>query len=255
MKSINFFLQPTEYCDSGDDKVINLAKFIIKNGKDKRENALKFFYWVRDNIKYSVGDWNYKASQTAEIGYGTCTNKANLLIALLRSSKIPAGYGYMKVRGQEYFGKIMLPIFKKKVAKSSVHIFCNIFLNNQWIKCDPSDDKILCDKTHYFNSTTKTVNWNGYSDAMLNLDVRHIIFIENKPIANMDYIFKKKPRNGRGVPIKVANIYLDFLRNTETRFNSVQDVQKYFLRYLFLNYTFYFLLFFTFFWYKNIKNK
>lgn len=249
------YLKPTKYCDFENIKIIELAKSIINNSNDTRRNAIACFYWVRDNIKYYVGNWNYKASQTIDLGYGTCTNKANLLIALLRSINIPAGYGYMRVKGQEYFGEIIIPIFKKKVAKNSVHIFCYIFLDNYWIKCDPSDDKLLCDKTSYFNSTTQIVEWDGYHDAMINLNQNHIIYNHNSPIDNLDHLIDKKPRNGKGVPVKVANIYLDFLRHSKQKFNSISDVQIFFLKYLLFNYTLYFLIFFSIFWYKDIKNQ
>jgi hypothetical protein len=224
-ENLDEFLKPTDYCDYSNVKIETIAKEIISKHKNQTEQAIAAFYFVRDSIKYKIGIWKRSASETLLDGDGTCTNKANLLIALLRACNIPAGYGVMKVNGREYFGTAMLEIFKKRVAKVSTHIYAYVYLNNKWIKVDPSDDKRLCQNTNYFNYTTQLVDWDGYQDAKLNLKPEHIL--EDKgPIANIDYIFNKKPKNAKGVNVKVGNLYISFLRDTDKKFKTSKELEK-----------------------------
>jgi len=149
------------------------------------------FYWVRDNVLYRVGLWNVTAAETLAIREGTCTNKSNLLVALLRARGIPAGYGVMKVYGQKYFGPVAIPMLNRLVSKVSTHVYVAVYLDDKWIKCDPSDDKKLCSKTSHFNYTTTIVDWDGVNNAELNLNQDHIIS-DDFPIASIDNIMIKK---------------------------------------------------------------
>ena len=112
------------------------------------------FTWVRDNVLYRVGLWNKTASETLHEREGTCTNKANLLVAMLRSVDIPAGYGLLKVDGQKYWGPATPSIISKHVGRVSSHIFAMVYLD-RWICIDPSDDIQLCKNVGYI---TKTAN-------------------------------------------------------------------------------------------------
>ncbi len=107
------FLQETEYCDFSHPKIQRLAHKIGDKYDNPKDKAVALFYWVRDNILYRVGMWNKKASETLAETEGTCTNNANLFVALLRANYIPAGFGVMKVYGQKYFGPIAIPMLKK----------------------------------------------------------------------------------------------------------------------------------------------
>ncbi|MDQ3357003.1 MAG: transglutaminase-like domain-containing protein [Actinomycetota bacterium] len=67
---------------------------------------MRLYRFVRDEIPYAFGPWGVRASQTLAQGTGTCTNKANLLVALLRAAGIGAAYGVLRVDTQHYFGPI-----------------------------------------------------------------------------------------------------------------------------------------------------
>lgn len=240
----NNYLKETIYCDSQNILIKQKAEEITKDLHDKRDMAITIFYWVRDNIKYRVGFWQKSASDTLKNGVGTCTNKANLFVAFCRAKNIPSGYGIMKVYGQEYFGPIVLPLFKKKINEISTHVYACCFLENKWVRCDPSADRELSEKTSYFNSQSTLVDWNGYSDAMEKLQDNHIIS-DNYPLNNIDNIISKKHRRGKKNIIKIANLYIKFLRENNKIIKDPNCLQnlfvewlkaKYFLLYLFLKY-------------------
>ncbi len=235
--SSNDFLISSKYCDFKTASVYKKARNITGGSKDDRERAVALFYWVRDNILYRVGMWQRTASATLQEGEGTCTNKSNLLVAFLRANGIPAGYGVMKVLGQQYFGPIALPILRSMVSKYSVHIYTVVYLGGKWIKCDPSDDIVLSSNTAHFNSTTALIDWDGKNDAILNLDKKHVIKDEY-PFYSIDHIINKKSKRGRGIAVKVGNIFINYLRNN--KFNNIDDLNDSFIVYLKKHYSLYY---------------
>lgn len=241
MENFEDFLKETEFCDFLDTDIQKLSEEIVRNCKSDREIAVSAFYWVRDNILYRLGDWQHKASETLKEKEGTCTNKANLLVALLRCNNIPAGYGVLRVHGQEYLGPIS-SMFKKFIGKKSTHIYAGVYLNGKWIKCDPSDDKIFCENTCHFNPTTRIVEWDGINDAKMNFDNKYIIS-EEYPVANIDQIMKKRSRNAKGIQLKVSNIYVRFAREHGREAHNVIEFQSLFMQHLKKDYSPYFYLF------------
>jgi hypothetical protein len=241
-ENLNSFLQETKYCDFNNKKTKDLASGLTKASLSDKEKAVVLFNWVRDNILYRLGSWQKKASETLKEKEGTCTNKANLLIALLRANGIPAGYGIMKVDGQKYFGAIASPALTKFVGKISTHIYALAYLDGKWIKCDPSNDKELCASTSYFNPTTKLVIWNGRNDAIIDFN-KNYIFKETYPVANADSYIGKKAKNARGIPLKVANIYIKFARKNKRVINKPEELEHLFKSYLKKKYPLYYLAF------------
>jgi hypothetical protein len=248
------FLKETKFCDFSNPEVQKLAKEIAKNYKSNKEIAVSAFYWVRDNILYRVGLWQRKASETIKEREGTCTNKANLLVALLRANNIPAGYGIMKVYGQEYFSEIATPSLRKFIGKISTHIYALVYLENKWIKCDPSDDKKLCENTFYFNPTTRLVEWDGRKDATMNFDKRTIIE-DDYPVDNIDCYMEKKSKNARGIQLKVANIFIKFARQNKKIVKNGEEFELIFKNYLKKNYPLFFYSFILASFYRDLKSK
>jgi hypothetical protein len=246
------FVKETKFCDFSNKEIKKLADKLAENCKDDREFAISAFYWVRDNILYRVGLWQRKASETLKEKKGTCTNKANLLVALLRARNISAGYGIMKVHGQRYFGPVIIPMLQSGVAKISTHIFCCIYISGKWVKVDPADDKELSDKTSYFNEPSELVEWDGKTDALQKIDPDHIIKT-NYPIANIDEIMEKKPRNAKGIVLKTANLYIDFLRKNTNKIKSIKELELLFKKWFREKYFIYFLMFHIVIFYRQIK--
>jgi hypothetical protein len=252
----NAFLQPTEYCDSTHSNIQEVANRITKNHVSQKDKAVCLFYWVRDSVLYRVGRWQTRASVTLAERNGTCTNKANLLVALLRANNIPASYGVMKVDGQRYLGPIALPMLSKFIGKVSTHIYALAFLDNRWIKCDATDDKEFCDNTAHFNPTTRLVEWDGTSDATLNLNQAHILK-DDHPIANIDRWMANKQRGmiirGRGIPVSIGNIYIEFLRKNGRRVNNTSELETLFKDWLRKNHPWYFRGLSMLSWFKSEK--
>lgn len=248
------FLKETEYCDISHSSIQKLAQKVTCGYNSDKDKAIALFYWVRDNILYRVGNWDRKASETLMEKEGTCTNKSNLFVGLLRSLNIPAGYGIMKVYGQRYFGPVAIPILRIMVSRESIHVYTLVYLNNRWIKCDPSDDIELCKNTAYFNPTTKIVDWAGEEDAMLNLS-QDDIMRDNFPIISIDQWMKKRLKRWKGIPIRVGNIYIKYIRGYRGRIDNIQELEDNFKKWLRQEYSLYFYIFFFLFFLRKLQNK
>lgn len=61
------YLEPTDYCDSYSDEVARLASSLARKSISAEDTASRAFYWVRENIRYRLGDWGYTASKTLEM--------------------------------------------------------------------------------------------------------------------------------------------------------------------------------------------
>ncbi|MFA6458998.1 MAG: transglutaminase family protein [Candidatus Paceibacterota bacterium] len=240
--NLKSFLKATYYCDCENYEIQKIAKYFMDNSSNSTELAKKLFYFVRDSTVYKVGHWTKKASDTLKEKGGTCTNNANLLIALLRAANIPAGYGVMDVVGPDYFGPIVLPHLARNVSRKSKHVYCNVYLNNKWIKCDPSDDEPLSVNTAHLNPQSKVVEWNGLSDAMLNLNPNHIIKDEG-PFSNIDHIISKKMKHRRRIPVYVGNLYIQFLREEGKNILNICDIENLFSLWLLKKHSLVFVLY------------
>jgi hypothetical protein len=228
---IESFLVETAYCDYSHPLIQNEARKHKDKYRSQRELARALFYFVRDYTHYRVGNWNCKASETFLEKGGTCTNNANLLVALCRALGIPAGYGVMEVVGPDYFGPIILESFSSRVSKKTKHVYAFIYLDGRWIKCDPSDDEPLSLNTQHINPQSKVVEWNGISDAILNLNPSHIIS-DNGPFDNIDHLISKRQRRSIFIPVRVANLYISFLRQHGSKIKTIEELEPAFMRWL-----------------------
>lgn len=229
------FLLETSFCDCCNPAIKNivaqLKKEICCSTEDKRLLAVKVFNFVRDEIKYTVGNWQRKASETLRERKGTCTNSANLMVAMLRSSGIPAGYGLMRVEGKKYFGPITPNVLKQYISDSSVHVYVYVYLDGRWIRCDPSDDHDLAVGTQHINPQSTFVEWDGVNDAVLRLDPSHIIS-DIGPLQNIEELLQKKSRHQNRGYIVIANAYIQFLREHGQGIRNIEEIEKKFKKWL-----------------------
>jgi len=252
--NLNEFLQETRYCDYNNPMFKGLAYELTKHCSSDTERVVALFEYVRDNILYGFGEWGKKASTTLEEKRGMCTNSANLLVALFRSIGIPSGYGIMRVDTKEYFGPIMLSMFKDLVSKESVHIYTYVYLNNRWVKCDPSVDKFLSEKTSHFTPTTELLVWNGLNDRVDNIDLKYI-YSDLGPFSNIDDKLDKKPRGSTKNAIKIGNLYLDFLRENTIKIDDTGQLQPMFLSWLRNKYPIFYMSFLPIIKFKSFVRK
>lgn len=215
------YLSSTAYCDSHHPQVDKLLSFLARGLQTDRDIAVAAFNWVRDNIKYTVGKNSSLASQTLDSGEGSCSNKANLYVALLRAAGIPAAFRVFRVKTREYFGPLNSHRFSRFMSESSVHVFSSVFLDGRWLAADASDDKALSESSYHLNPPCKLVEFNGYEDAYLNLDPETITHADAQLFANIDGILGKASRIP-GIVVEVINMYIDFIRAHALRYDDTE---------------------------------
>lgn len=245
------FLRETFYCDYREVSIKKLASRLTENSRSDVDRAVTFFYWVRDSIRYRIGYWQRKATDTLREMEGTCTNKSNILIALLRASGIPAGYGVMEVTG-EYLGPIVPPGWKGCVSNRTRHVYTCAFLNGRWVKCDPSDDRDFSEQISHFNPQYNLIDWNGIEDSIIRFDQNHIIR-DDFPLNTIDYLIEKRARMPQPF-MNIGNLYIKFLRNSKERYYDIKVLQSSFNRWLLKNKHSYYFISITARHYSKLKN-
>jgi hypothetical protein len=203
------YLAPTRYCDAGHPAIVAALREIVDGREDEREAAVELFCFVRDHVRYEFGPWGQTASDTLALRAGTCTNKANLLVALLRAAGIPAAYGVMRVDAQRYWGPIGPQFLANEASSDSTHVYAAAHLGGRWVRCDPSTDRELAALTSQWCPQTRLVVWDGREDALDLLDPAHVhadLGLE----ANIDGLLAK-PTRKPDLPAR-WNDYLAFVR-------------------------------------------
>ncbi len=224
------FLEGSEFTDIHTPMIQNLAAEIVRYIPADEGKIKAIFYWVRDNIKYSVGLNNNKASYTVLKGHGSCLNKSNLLVALLRANGIPAAFSVMRVKTREYFGPLGFKRYRPLVSEESNHTYTQALVSDRWIKLDCTDDIDLCESTHHLEMQGQPVDFDGYNHACLNLDLEHIVRDDERLQQNLDHIFRKKPKVPKSV-INIFNICMRYVRHNGKFYDTVEEVEHSFFTY------------------------
>lgn len=186
------FLGSTSFCDAGAEGVVRTAAEVTAGAEGDREKAVRLFRWVQDEIRYAIlHDWTHSASETLELGRGTCSNKANLLCAMLRAQRIPAGFGILVVNGKKYFGPGWFPAFQEKCDDRSRHFFGAVHLDGRWLRCDPSDDGELSAGTAHFNPPSRRVRFSGTGHADMQFDPVHVLS-SSWPLPDIDRFLERR---------------------------------------------------------------
>ncbi|MDI6602874.1 MAG: transglutaminase family protein [Patescibacteria group bacterium] len=230
-KDLNLFLQPTKYCDSNNQEIKQIARKIASLYKNKKEKVKALFYWVKDQIKFEFGHWGIKASETLRRKRGMCTNKANLLIALLRAIKIPAGYGILRVNTKKFYRRLMCPSFGKLASPETVHIYVGIFLNKKWLRCDPSADSEI---TEALKKKAPLIEMSDFDINKKNMKNINGILTKREFIPNIDKNLDKPAKHAKGMTLKILNSYVKFLREKgqDIRNLSGKRIEIFFLNWL-----------------------
>jgi len=230
-KDLNLFLQATRYCDSNHREIKAIARKITSLYKNKKEKAKALFYWIKEQIKFEFGYWGIKASDILRRKKGMCTNKANLLIALLRAIKIPAGYGILRVNTKKFYRELMCPSFKKLVSPETTHIYVGIFLDKKWLICDSSVDS---DLAKALKKNSPFAEMTGFD--LNEQDIKNMkgILIRREFFSNIDENLGKPPRHAKGMTLKILNSYLKFLREKKQAIRnlSAKRIEIFFLNWL-----------------------
>ncbi len=169
-EQLSKYLKPTYLCDSDSEEIKRKANELTKYTRTPKGVALKVFYFVRDEIPFSLDFTDVKASQTLRTKLGSDFQKANLQVALLRAAGIPARYHRVSCRKELLRGVIssLLYVFLPKV---NPHSWCECYLSGKWVSCEAMLDKALVVGITQRGFTTAsqipTIDWDGASDLVM----------------------------------------------------------------------------------------
>jgi transglutaminase-like putative cysteine protease len=141
------YLQPSELCDFDHSFEIRAkAKELTKDCRTRKQKFQRLFDYVKV-LPYGLEDWDIAASETLAKGWGMCSGKSNLLVALLRSLGIPARYRIYRIRAEvnlwiEVTAERALSQRMGAAPSQQDHVDCEIWLG-KWQNCDPARDTPL----------------------------------------------------------------------------------------------------------------
>jgi Transglutaminase-like superfamily len=230
--SVETFLSETEYCDHRSSAIQACVARAIGPLETPRERAVALFYLVRDRIIWELGHWNRTASETLAAGRGSCSNKANLLVALLRAAGIPAGFRMMSVT-PDYLGAIIPSEFwniRADPTKPSRHFYTTLLLDDRWIRVDATDD-IGVSRCAAYVPESRLVDFDGSADAILNLEPAHIL-TDDGPLPSIDDYLRRPPGNAAGLSLAFARACETFVRREGSRFGTSAEMHEALYRWL-----------------------
>jgi hypothetical protein len=138
-------LRPTRLCDlDRDSRITETALELVEGCSVRRERLDRVYRFVRE-MPYGLEDWDVKASGTLRKGWGMCSGKTNLLVAMSRALLIPARYRVFRIRSER---KLLQQVIEQNgelggrlrgVPEEQDHVQCEVHLDG-WEICDPSRD-------------------------------------------------------------------------------------------------------------------
>jgi len=138
------YLQPSELCNfDRSPEIVERARALTADCHSGDEMFRSIFSFVKE-LPYGLEDWDVAASETLAKGWGMCSGKTNLLVALLRSVGIPAGYRVYRIRPEASLWEWItqdgeLARHMGHVHPEQDHVDCEVWLD-RWRECDPSRD-------------------------------------------------------------------------------------------------------------------
>ncbi|MFK7778611.1 MAG: transglutaminase family protein [Gimesia sp.] len=118
------YLEPTQFLQSDDPRIVKYANEAVKNEKDPWKKATLMERYVHRNLrKKNFSTALASASEVAKNMEGDCTEHAVLLAAMLRAQKLPSRVvvGLVYIQSRASFGG---------------HMWTEVFLDNRWIPLD-----------------------------------------------------------------------------------------------------------------------
>lgn len=124
--SMRKYLKETRYIKLTNGNVVYVAMNL--RGNTPYETGLNIFNWVRDNLDYSFYyRTKYGASKALQYRLGNCVDQAHLIVALARTSGLPARY----VRGTCKF---------IVSGHTYSHVWAQIWIKGRgWVTADPTN--------------------------------------------------------------------------------------------------------------------
>jgi transglutaminase-like putative cysteine protease len=141
------YLIPSALCDFDRSPEIKAKAELLTLGcKTRRLKFERIFAFVKE-LPYGLEDWDLKASDILRKGWGMCSGKTNLLVALLRSIGIPARYRIYRIKAEPVlWGKLGEGGSKagrlREMGEERDHVDCEVWLGT-WMDCDPGRDTAM----------------------------------------------------------------------------------------------------------------
>lgn len=158
------YLEPSGGVDSASPRIIELSSYLTRGAETPTRKASALFNFVRDTIRYipyAPFDKleHYEGEQTLDRGYGFCTQKSSLLIALARAASIPARFHFADLLNHNMPGRLGWVLGTNRMV---YHTYVEMHLGGSWCKATPSFEAPLCQKMGW-----RLVEFDGSSDATL----------------------------------------------------------------------------------------
>jgi len=141
-------LKPTQLCDFDQvHEIRDKARRLTLQLQDKRDITERIYHFVKE-LPYGLEDWDVKASETLRKGWGMCSGKTNLLVAMLRCLQIPTRYRIYKIYSEGTLWRWVASQSNKLTADMGKplphrdHITAEVYLD-KWQVYDPSRDSAL----------------------------------------------------------------------------------------------------------------
>jgi len=148
MSSCYEYLKPTQLCDFDQvHEIRDKARRLTVQLQDKRDITERIYHFVKE-LPYGLEDWDVKASETLRKGWGMCSGKTNLLVAMLRCLQIPTRYRIYKIYSEGTLWRWVASQSNKLTADMGKplphrdHITAEVYLD-KWQVYDPSRDSAL----------------------------------------------------------------------------------------------------------------
>jgi hypothetical protein len=157
-------------CDHNNPWLLKLAEEIVNGAATHEEKALRIFYYVRDQVRFSIAYSRSTASGTLKRGYGDCVSKANVQVALLRSMDIPARFRMVKVESVTLH-HLAADFLYRQMPPTASHFCPECLLDGRWISCEAFLDKPLYEGMLRKGLITKeqvpTIDWDGKTNLII----------------------------------------------------------------------------------------
>jgi len=202
----------------------HMAVEVTRHAQTEREAAVALFYWVRDEVTYTMGDWNWRASETLALRVGTCSNKSNLMVAMARALGIPAGFHVQFIKTEAYFSGGFIPMVRRVVRDKAIHVYPTLFIDGRWVRCDPTDDRALSDAIDAIVPHARAFDFDGASDAVIPFAPGSILS-DDGPVPEIDEQLSRPARLTDAMKRMFA-AYVAFMRRCGARYrrNCVEEL-------------------------------
>jgi transglutaminase-like putative cysteine protease len=164
------YLAATSLCDCDDPWLRRKAEEIICGATTPEEQAVKIFFYVRDNIRFSMAYSRSKASEILQLGYGECLTKTNAHVALLKAAGIPTRMRWVMAQTEVLRG-LVADFMLQFMASAASHFWAECYLGGQWISCEALFDRPLYEGMLMQGLVTKeqipTIDWDGKMGLVL----------------------------------------------------------------------------------------